>query len=167
MMLRTKVHRLSLQHCAAKDNYIVLRYYCMGDLSLAEYQALAEFRRQIRSFVHFSEEQVRARGLEPQQHQLLLAIKGLPKGTNATIGELAERLLLKHHSTVELVNRLEQRGYVGRVASREDHRQVIVRLAPAGANVLRGLSLAHHQELETAGPALTTALRRLMRGRAA
>jgi DNA-binding MarR family transcriptional regulator len=135
----------------------------MQDLSLTEYRALAEFRRNIRSFLYFSEEQVRAQGLEPQQHQLLLAIKGLPDGTSATIGELAERMLLKHHSMVELVNRLERHGYVRRSASRQDHRQVLVRLTPAGAGVLRKLSLAHHQELETAGPALARALRRLMR----
>jgi len=134
----------------------------MKDLSIAEYQDLAEFRRRIRSFLHFSEEQVRAQGLEPQQHQLLLAIKGLPKGVSATIGELAARLLLKHHSAVELVDRLERRGYVARAASDADHRQVIVRLTVAGARVLRGLSLTHHQELEAAGPALAAALRRLM-----
>jgi DNA-binding MarR family transcriptional regulator len=138
----------------------------MRDLSLAEYQALAEFRRSIRSFLHFSEEQVRARGLEPQQHQLLLAIKGLPDGCSATIGELAARLLLKHHSTVELVNRLERHGYVRRAPSVQDHRQVLVRLTPAGAAVLKKLSLAHHQELETAGPALAKALGRLMGGAA-
>jgi DNA-binding MarR family transcriptional regulator len=135
----------------------------MEDLSLKQYRALAEFRRSIRSFLYFSEEQVRAQGLEPQQHQLLLAIKGLPDGTSATIGELARRMLLKHHSMVELVNRLERHGYVRRSPSLEDHRQVLVRLTPAGATVLRRLSLAHHQELETAGPALTRALGRLMR----
>jgi DNA-binding MarR family transcriptional regulator len=138
----------------------------MKDLSLPEYQALAEFRRNIRSFLHFSEQQVRVQGLEPQQHQLLLAIKGLPDGSSATIGELAERMLLKHHSMVELVDRLERHGYVRRSASLQDHRQVLVRLTPAGASVLRRLSLAHHQELETAGPALAKALQRLMRATA-
>ena len=138
----------------------------MKDLSLPEYQALAEFRRNIRSFLHFSEQQVRGQGLEPQQHQLLLAIRGLPDGTSATIGELAARMLLKHHSMVELVDRLERHGYVRRSTSRQDHRQVLVRLTTAGASVLRRLSLAHHQELETAGPALAKALQRLMRATA-
>jgi DNA-binding MarR family transcriptional regulator len=138
----------------------------MEDLSLTQYRALAEFRRSIRSFLHFSEDQVRAQGLEPQQHQLLLAIKGLPDGTSATIGELARRMLLKHHSMVELVNRLERHGYVRRCPSLGDQRQVLVRLTPAGASVLRRLSLAHHQELETAGPALARALGRLMRAAA-
>ncbi len=135
----------------------------MRDLSLAGYRALAEFRYQIRRFLHFSEEQVRSLGLEPQQHQLLLTIKGLPPGTSATIGELASRLQLKHHSVGELVDRLERRRYVARSAGQGDRRQVIVRLTPSGGNVLRKLSLAHHEELENAGPALAQALRSLMK----
>jgi DNA-binding MarR family transcriptional regulator len=131
----------------------------MKDLSLKEYRSLAELRYQIRRFLGFSEEQVRAAGMEPQQHQLLLAVKGLPDGVTATIGELAERLQLKHHSTVELVNRLEKLGFVARAAGKEDRRQVIVHLTQSGANILRKLSLAHHQELEIAGPRLSKALR--------
>jgi len=96
--------------------------------------------------------------MEPQQHQLLLAIKGLPDGVTATIGELAERLQLKHHSTVELVDRLEKHGHVARELSQQDRRQVIARLTSSGAAVLQKLSLAHHQELETAGPRLVRAL---------
>jgi len=134
-----------------------------GDLSIEEYRALAEFRYQIRSFLHFSEEQVRAHGLEPQQQQLLLAIKGLPDGAVPTVGELAGRLLLKHHSVVELIDRLEKRGYVVRTTSAQDRRQVIVHLTPAGTSVLRKLSLAHHAELETAGPELAKALRSIAR----
>ena len=135
----------------------------MSDLSLAGYRALAEFRFQIRRFLHFSEEQVRGQGLEPQQHQLLLAIKGLPRGIPATIGELATRLQLKHHSLVELVDRLERRQYVARNVGRRDRRQVLVRLTASGGNVLRKLSLAHHEELERTGPALARALRSLMK----
>ena len=135
----------------------------MRDLSLDEYRALAEFRYQIRSFLHFSEEQVRKCGLEPQQHQLLLAIKGLPDGAVASVGELAARLRLKHHSVVELIDRLEKQGYVARESSEEDRRQVIVRLTSSGSSVLRKLSVAHHQELETAGPHLARALRSFAR----
>jgi DNA-binding MarR family transcriptional regulator len=133
------------------------------DLSLEEYRALAEFRYQIRRFLGFSEDLLRAAGMEPQQHQLLLAIKGLPDGVTATIGELAGRLQLKHHSTVELVNRLEKLGYVARAAGREDRRQVIVRLTHSGSSILRRLSLAHHQELEVAGPRLIKALHSIAR----
>jgi DNA-binding MarR family transcriptional regulator len=137
----------------------------MEDLSLEEYEALAEFRYQIRRFLHFSEAQVRACGLEPQQHQLLLAVKGLPKGCTATVGELAGRLQLKHHSAVELINRLEKHRYVARGASEEDRRQVIVRLTSSGSNVLQKLSVAHHQELDAAGPALAKTLRSIARHR--
>ena len=130
---------------------------------MAGYRALAEFRYQIRRFLHFSEEQVRNLGLEPQQHQLLLTIKGLPRGTRATIGELAGWLQLKHHSVGELVDRLEDRRYVVRSAGERDRRQVMVRLTASGSSVLRKLSLAHHEELEKAGPALAQALRSLMK----
>jgi DNA-binding MarR family transcriptional regulator len=139
----------------------------MKDLSLEEYRALAEFRFQIRRFLAFSEEQSRAAGLEPQQHQLLLAVKGLPGNARATIGELANRLQLKHHSVVELVDRLETAGYVSRAAGEEDRRQVMVHLTASGTRVLRKLSIEHHQELEIAGPRLAKALRSIARQHAA
>ena len=101
--------------------------------------------------------------MEPQQHQLLLTIKGLPPGARATIGELAARLQLRHHSVVELVDRMEERGYVVRATGKQDRRQVIVRLTASGGSVLRRLSLAHHEELEKAGPALSQALRSTMK----
>ena len=84
----------------------------IDDISMAEYQALAEFRYQIRRFLRFSEQAARATGLVPQQYQLLLALKGLPNGRKATISELAERLQIKHHSTVELIDRLVKRELV-------------------------------------------------------
>ena len=135
----------------------------MDDLSLADYRALAEFRYQIRKFLYFSEGQARAYGLEPQQHQLLLAVQGIPPGKKPTIGELAARLRLRHHSTVELVNRLEALGAVIRARSDQDRRQVIVQLTRSGASLLRKLSLAHRHELETSGPELARALRAAMR----
>jgi len=82
------------------------------EMSLTEYQALAEFRYQLRLFLRFSEQVTRENGLEPQQHQLLLALKGFPEGRSATIGDLAERLQLRHHSTVELIDRLVERGLI-------------------------------------------------------
>jgi DNA-binding MarR family transcriptional regulator len=136
----------------------------VDDLSLADYRALAEFRHQIRKFLCFSEGQARAYGLEPQQHQLLLAVQGIPQGKKPTIGELAARLRLRHHSTVELVNRLEALGAVVRARSEQDRRQVIVQLTRSGAVLLRKLSLAHRHELETSGPELARALRAAMRG---
>ena len=135
----------------------------VNDLSLAEYRALAEFRFQIRKFLHFSEGQARAYGVEPQQHQLLLAVRGLPQGKSPTVGELAGRLRLEHHSTVELVNRLEALGAVARRKNEADRRKVIVKLTPSGSVLLRKLSLAHRHELETTGPELARALRHVMR----
>jgi DNA-binding MarR family transcriptional regulator len=128
------------------------------DLSLSAYRALAEFRHQIRLFLHFSDEAARASGLEPQQHQLLLAIKGLPAGKQPTVGEIAHRLQIRHHSAVELVNRLAEHGAIEREHSPEDRREVRLRLTGAGDRLLRKLSIAHHDELGKAGPALRDAL---------
>src|ERR1700749_1550335 len=100
----------------------------MDDLSTPHYRALAEFRYRIRSFLRFSEAQARAYGLEPQQHQLLLAVRGIRAGKIATVGELADRLRLKHHSAVELSNRSEVRGILVRDKDGTDRRKVVVRL---------------------------------------
>jgi len=102
-------------------------------LPLTDYQSLAELRYQIRRFVHFSEQAVRNAGLEPRQHQLMLALKALPKGVRPRIGELAERLLIQHHSAVELVNRLATGGYVRRGRGDADRREVLLSLTPKGA----------------------------------
>jgi len=129
------------------------------DIPDAGYRQLAEFRRCIRKFLHFSEEVARAKGIEPQQHQLLLAIKGLPKDTRPTIAALSRQLYLRHHSTVELVNRLEERGAVARRHSTEDRRQVLVEITRRGEDLLHQLSLLHWEELRVSGPALSEALR--------
>lgn len=129
-------------------------------LSLADYRSLAELRHQIRRFLHFSELASRMAGLEPHQHQLMLALKGLPESICPRIGVLAERLQIRHHSTVELVNRLSAGGYVRRNRRREDRREVWLSLTPKGETVLRKLSLQHRAELRLHGPALIAALRR-------
>jgi DNA-binding MarR family transcriptional regulator len=134
-----------------------------GDLSPDQYRDLAEFRRQIRQFLHFSEAIAREHRIEPQQHQLLLAVQGLPGGAKPTIRELATRLFIQHHSAVELVNRLEATGAVARVPGIEDKREVLVRLTPAGRAALRRLALAHHTELEHSGPELARALSSVLR----
>lgn len=133
------------------------------DLAPGDYQALAEFRYQIRRFLQFSEHAARESGVEPQQHQALLAIRGMKPEIQPTIGEIAARLFLRHHSTVELVNRLEHGGLVARERHSEDGRQVLVRLTPAGERVLRRLSIAHRSELQVTGPELARALQRLTR----
>lgn len=132
-------------------------------LTLADYVSLAELRYQIRRFLHFSEQASRMAGLEPHQHQLMLALKGLPGGVRPRIGELAERLQIRHHSTVELANRLSAGGYVRRHRRGEDRREVWLSLTPKGEKVLRELSLNHRAELRMHGPALIAALRRAIR----
>jgi DNA-binding MarR family transcriptional regulator len=127
-----------------------------------EYQALAEFRYQIRRFLRCSEAAARGAGLEPQQHQLLLAVRGLPDGSSATIGNIAERLQIQHHSTVELVDRLVKRGWVQRRRDGADRRQVMLQLTPKGEKILRELSVHHEEELRNLGPQLVSSLRRMM-----
>jgi DNA-binding MarR family transcriptional regulator len=132
-------------------------------MSLAEFRALAEFRHQIRQFLNGSEQAARAAGLEPQQYLFLLAVRGLPAGHTATIRELAERMQLRHHSTVEMVNRLERQQLLRRERSRADRRQVILHLTPRAEKILSRLARQRIEELRTAAPtlvrALTTAIR--------
>jgi len=122
------------------------------------YQALAEFRYEIRRFLNFSEQAARVAGVEPQQHQALLAIKGLPGNQRATIGTLAQRLQIRHHSAVGLTDRLEVKGLIRRIRCPEDHREMMLRLTLRGEQVLQRLSLLHRTELRSAGPALLRAL---------
>ena len=131
------------------------------EISQVEYQALAEFRYQLRRFLHFSEQAARSVGLEPQQHQLLLALKGLPEGRMATVGELAERLQIRHHSTVELIDRMVERGLILRSRDENDQRRVLINLTFQGEELLRRLSLLHGTELRSTGPALVRALNAL------
>jgi DNA-binding MarR family transcriptional regulator len=126
-----------------------------------EYQRLAEFRYRIRRFLRFSESVARAAGLEPQQHQLLLAVKAASGGA-PNIGDLAERLQIRHHSAVGLVDRLEQRGLLRRVRAAGDRRRVIVELTPDGDALIADLSRHHLDELRAAGPRLVAALRALL-----
>jgi DNA-binding MarR family transcriptional regulator len=135
----------------------------MKKLTLLDYQALAEFRHQIRRFLHFSEQVVKTAGLERGQYQLMLAIKGMPAGVRPRIRELANRMQIRHHSAVELVNRLELGGFVHRSRAQDDRREVLLALTPKGEKVLGELALHHHDELRSSGPELVTALRRIMR----
>jgi len=127
-----------------------------------EYHALAEFRHRIRRFLKFSEQAARAAGLAPRQHQLLLAVKGARAGEAPTVGVLAERLGVRHHSAVGLVDRLAARRLVRRRRDGRDRRQVHVELTPPGEELLRRLSLHHRTELRTEGPALVRALRAII-----
>jgi DNA-binding MarR family transcriptional regulator len=131
-------------------------------LTSQDFESLAEFRQLIRRFLHFSEQAARNAGLEPKQHQLLLALKGLPDNVRPRIAELAERLHIQHHSAVELVNRLESAGFVRRQRASEDRREVLLYLTTHGEKVLQQLSLDHREELRSQGPELLEALQQLL-----
>lgn len=131
-------------------------------ISSSDYRALAAFRYEIRKFLAFSEQAARQSGIEPQQHQLLLAVRGLPEGTRPTIGAIAERLCVKHHTAVALVDKLEASGLVARKRSTEDRREVLLELTPQGKAVLRGLSSLHRQQLQSAGPEVIRALQNIL-----
>jgi len=136
----------------------------VDDLSDADYRALGEFRYQIRKFLHFSEQAARDEGLEPQQHQMLLAIRAFDRGAGPTIGHLAEQLFVRHHSAVGLIDRLEERGLVRRVrASDGDRRQVCVELTDDGKAKLQHLTNVHRAELLTSDPGLVRALEELVK----
>jgi len=137
------------------------------DVTTAEYRALAEFRYRLRRFARFSEEAASSVGVEPRQHQLLLAVRGLPAGLAPTVGTLAERLQLRHHSTVELIDRCEARGLVRRTPHGSDRRQVVIALTATGERILRRLSVSHRGELRAVGSELLAALTALVGGRGA
>jgi len=144
--------------------YIALRYTCpmAKAITSAEYQALAELRYVIRKFVGEGDAAAHAAGLEPQQYLLLLAIRGLPEGEDATIQVLADRLALKHHSMVELIDRLELHDYVRRSRSRDDRRRVLVTLLPRGEKLLEQVARHRISELRSSGAALVKAISALL-----
>lgn len=127
-----------------------------------EYRALAELRHRIRLFLREGDAKARTAGLEPQQYLILLAIRGLPESAEATIRTLADRLALKHHSVVELVDRLEQHGLVRRNRSRDDRRRVLVALLPRGEKLLEEVARHRISELRSSGAALVAAIEALL-----
>jgi DNA-binding MarR family transcriptional regulator len=128
------------------------------DLTNVNYRALATLRFEIRRFLNFSAGAARKAGIEPQQHQALLAIKGLTPGVNPSVGVLANRLQIKHHSAVELTKRLEASGLIRRTPSPTDRREVLLNLTRRGDELMKRLSRSHEMELESAGPSLLRAL---------
>ena len=128
--------------------------------SQADYEALSQFRYLIRCFLEFSQNAARADGLTPRQHQALLAIRGYPDGKPVAIGDLAERLRIRHHTTVELVDRLSEAGLVERVIDPDDQRRVLLGLTNLADRHLVGLSAAHLDELSRIKPLLRQVLSR-------
>jgi DNA-binding MarR family transcriptional regulator len=133
-----------------------------GDINITDYRALADFRYNIRRYLRFSEKAARHAGVEPQQYQFLLAVKGMPDGVRCTVGELAERMQIQHHSTVELVDRMAEKGLVIRKRGSEDRREVLVQLSNKGDKLLRDLVIHHRNELRESAPQLTQALKKIM-----
>jgi DNA-binding MarR family transcriptional regulator len=128
-----------------------------------DYATLADLRYHIRSFLRIREEAARAAGIEPQQYVLLLQVKSFEGRRPATIGALTERLQIRHHATVQLVDRLAQRSLVRRRRAEPDRRGVVVELTARGEAVLRKLALNSLAELRTGGPALAESLVRVIR----
>ncbi|MGH2409841.1 MAG: MarR family winged helix-turn-helix transcriptional regulator, partial [Chloroflexota bacterium] len=116
-------------------------------ITKAEYEAIAAFRYAIRKYLRFSEQAARQASVTPQQHQLLLAIKGFPGRDTATVTDLAERLQMRQHSMVGLIDRTEAQGLVRREAGTADRRHVFIHLTAAGEALLQRLSLQHRFEL--------------------
>ena len=131
------------------------------DLARIDYEELAELRYEIRRFLHFSETAALEEGIEPRQHQALLAIKAMREA--CTVGALAECLFLRHQSVVGLVDRLALRKLVTRHPGDEDGRQVIVTLTKHGEEILKSLSLTHRKELKESAPRLARALQAIIR----
>ena len=129
--------------------------------SKTDYETLAEFRYALRHYLRFSKEAVETAGLTAQQHQALLAIIGYPGRERITIGELAERLQILHHSAVGLVNRLEEQGLVERKQDNEDRRQVLIGLTEKGMGALESLASMHREELRQLGPQLCVMLEKI------
>lgn len=134
-------------------------------ITSGEYRALAELRYRIRMFLREGDTTAIGEGLEPQQYQMLLAIRGLKDGESATVGTLAERLAIKHHSAVELIDRLERHGFVKRTRDRQDRRQVRVALLPRGEKTLASVVKERIGELRASGAALVRTIETLLERR--
>jgi DNA-binding MarR family transcriptional regulator len=133
-------------------------------LTLAQFRQLSEMRYQLRKFLHFSQDAADRAAIRPQQHQLLLAVHGMPPDEEPSIANVAHRLLLKHNSAVELVDRTIELGFLRRTHDQIDHRRILLRLTPEGEQLLHSLTEHHLRELEEAGPRLIEALRNVISG---
>jgi DNA-binding MarR family transcriptional regulator len=128
-----------------------------------DYEALAQFRYQLRKFLSFSEAAAQKAGLTPHQHQALLAIKGFSDADPVSVGDLAEFLLVRPHTAVELVDRMTRIGLLARIVDDDDSRRILVKLTRKGEQKLRTLSKKHFEELQAASPRLTRILRSFRR----
>ena len=132
-----------------------------SEITKAHYETLAELRYALRQFLRFSENAAHAAGVTPQQHQAMLAIKGFRGRDCITIGELAERLQILHHSAVGLANRMVVERYARRAPSQKDRRRVYLALTKRGETVLEKLSAIHREQLQRVGPHISDLLKGL------
>ena len=130
-------------------------------ITQAEYETLAGFRHTLRQFLHFSEKAARAAGVTPQHHQALLVIRGFPGPDPITMADFADRLQIRHHSAVGLVDRLVKQRLVRRSQHTEDRRRIHLALTARGGKVLEKLPALHKEQLRHLIPSLSAALRRL------
>lgn len=133
------------------------------DIEESDFIALAELRSRIRRFLRGSDEAAEAAGLEPQQYQLLLALRAIPEQSEATIGRLAEGLCLKHHSVVGMIDRLEMKGYVRRQRGLLDKREVLIVLLPRGRSALTKVVRQRVHELRSSGQLLVNSISAILR----
>ena len=150
---------------------IVLRYMSIAKKSRAAWvvparlKELAEFRYRMRRFLSFSEMASEAVGISAQQYQVLQVVAAVPAGQESSISYIAERMVVRHNSAVELVDRAEKAGLVRRVADESDHRRSLVEITARGGEVLTQLAERHLMEIEAEGPEIARALQMLMAGR--
>jgi DNA-binding MarR family transcriptional regulator len=130
-----------------------------GTSDAVNYEALARFRYELRKFQAFSKAAAYEAGLTPQQHQALLTIRGFSSIGFVSVGDLAEFLLIRHHTAVELMNRMTKLGLLSRSVDEADGRRVLVKLTKEGERRLRKLSRIHLEELRAIGPTLTKILK--------
>lgn len=143
------------------------RHQGAAKLDVAHLRRLAEFRYRLRCFLHVSQAAAEEMGLRHQQYQLLQCVGAMPDGVAPTIANVAARLLLKHNSAVELVDRSVEQGLLRRSGDAADHRRILLRVTPQGERILSSLAEFHTRELEQSGPELVRALNRILRGRGA
>ena len=134
-------------------------------LDVAHLRRLAEFRFRLRRFLHVSQAAAEQMGLRNQQYQLLQCVGAMPEGVAPTIANVAARMLLKHNSAVELVDRSVEQGLLRRSGDEADHRRILLRVTPQGERILASLAAFHTRELEQSGPELVCALNRILRAR--
>jgi DNA-binding MarR family transcriptional regulator len=143
------------------------RHKDAAKLDVAHLRRLAEFRYRLRCFLHVSQAAAEETGLRNQQYQLLQCVGAMPEGMAPTIANVAARMLLKHNSAVELVDRSVEQGLLRRSGDAADHRRILLRVTRQGERILASLAEFHTRELEQSGPELVRALNHILRGRGA